>query len=119
VWNPGREDLSSNALAAVLVLDSAYNVIPNRWVDEDLVRLRLPRRLRFFLAGSKGAGGLALLCRRRAPRLARLTSACLVFYFLGALAAHARVRDELWRYGSAGALLGWSGVTFLRLSSAE
>lgn len=113
-----RESLSVDALAAVLALDAVYNVVPNRWMDEDLERLRLPSRLRFVLASAKGAGAVGLMLRRRRPRLARLASACLSLYFLLAVGAHVRVRDEAWRYGSAAALLGWSGVTWSRLSSA-
>ena len=111
-----RESLSVNALAAVLALDAVYNVVPNRWIDEDLERLRVPRWLRFALASAKGSGAVALMLRRRRPGLARLASACLTLYFLLAIGAHVRVRDEAWRCGSAAVLLGWSGVTWSRLS---
>lgn len=111
-----RESLSTDALAAILIGDSVYNVVPNHWVDDDLARLRAPRRLRFLLAASKGAGGVGLVFRRRDPRVARLAAVCLVLYFFLALGAHARVRDDAWRYGSAAALLGWSGLTYVRLT---
>ena len=111
-----RERFSVSALAIVLGLDAVYNVIPNRWVDEDLDRLRVPRALRFVLASSKGAGAVGLLLQDRRPGLARLAAGCLVLYFSLAIGAHARVHDDAWRYASATALLGWSGLTFTRLS---
>lgn len=114
-----HESLSADALAMVLIGDAVYNVVPNRWIDDDLARLRVPRDLRFLLATSKGAGGIGLLLRRRDPQLARLASACLMLYFTFALAAHARVRDDAWRYGTAAALLGWSGLTYVRLSRRQ
>lgn len=113
-----REARSVDALATVLALDAVYNVVPNRWIDEDLERLRLPRWLRFVLASAKGAGAAGLMLRRRRPGLARLASGCLSLYFVLAIGAHARVRDEAWRYGSGAALLGWSGLTWSRLARA-
>ena len=114
-----RESVSTDVLAAILIGDSIYNLVPNHWVDDDLARLQVPRNLRFLLAASKGSGGLGLLLRRSDIRLSRLAAACLTLYFVLAVGAHARVRDDAWRYGSAIALLGWSGVTWSRLSRVE
>lgn len=111
-----REDWSRRSLAAVLAGDAIYNVIPNRWVDEDLERLRVPSDLRYVLAAAKGSGAVGLILGERSPGLGRAAALGLVLYFSLALLAHVHVRDEAARYGLAAGLLVWSAGTLARLS---
>ena len=75
-------------------------------IRRDLERLGCPRWLRNTIPVLKAASAVGLLVGRREPRLGRLTTDALVVYFVGALGAHARVRDEAWRYAAAAGMLG-------------
>ena len=110
-----RQVLSTRALAGVLLADAVYNVVPNEYLAGDFERLGLPGDARYLTGTAKLAAAVALLRRERSPGLARLAAAMLVFYFCLAVGAHARVRDEPWRYGAAAGMLGWSVLTVRRL----
>jgi hypothetical protein len=96
------------ALAGVQLGDAALNAFATEWMKDDLGRLRVPWRLRPLFPVVKTASAAGLVAGLKWPRLGRLTANLLVVYFVLALGAHARVRDQAARYGPAVAMLGWS-----------
>lgn len=114
-----RQELSVRALVAVLATDALYNITPNKWMDADLEHLQVHRQLRYVFASAKASAAAGLMLRHRSPHLARLAARGLVAYFILAIGAHVRIRDEAWRYGLAVAMLGWAGVTLHRLSPTQ
>jgi hypothetical protein len=95
-------------LAGSLVFSVLYDVIPNHWFEAEFEHLRLPRWFRPLFVLAKTSAVTGLLIGLRSSRLGRLTARALVVYFLLAIAAHVRVKDEPVRYGPAGAMLVWS-----------
>lgn len=101
-----------NALIGLQVLDGLYSAIPNPVAQADLDRLGVDPAVRPLIPIAKFASVVGLSLGRGRPRLGALTCAGLVLYYALALGAHARVRDESWRYGAAAGMLGWSLVTW-------
>lgn len=75
-------------------------------IQRELERLGCPPWMRRMMPFVKGASAIGLVVGRRAPRLGRLTTDALAAYFVCALGAHARVRDEAFRYVAAAGMLG-------------
>ena len=96
------------SLAAVQLGDAAFNVVATEWVRDDLDRLRVPQELRHVFPVIKTVSAVGLVGGLRWPQLGRVTSAALVAYFVLALGAHRRARDELYRYAPAATMLAWS-----------
>jgi hypothetical protein len=101
----GRRE--AQRLAVVLAGDAVFDVVAKQWVRDDLQRLKVPHdAIRVIVAAkSASAVGLAIGLRRRGVGL--LTCAGLVLYFVLAVGAHARVRDEWWRWVPAVGMLAW------------
>jgi hypothetical protein len=97
-------------LAGSLVLSVLYDVVPNHWFEEEFEHLRLPRGFRALFVLSKSSAVAGLLIGLRSSKLGRLTARALVVYFVLAVAAHARVRDEPVRYVPAVMMLTWSAL---------
>jgi hypothetical protein len=95
-------------LIAVQALDAVICAIPIRAVREDLDRLGVPEELRSVIPAVKALSVIGLLIGLRRPSVGRVTSAALILYFVLAIGAHARIRDEAWRYGAAIGMLTWS-----------
>jgi hypothetical protein len=98
-------------LAAVQVADAAFNAIPNRWVKDDLDHLGIPENFRFVFPLIKSGSALGLVAGLRWPRLGRLTAMALIAYFVAAIGAHARAKDNPLRYAPALGMLAWSART--------
>lgn len=94
-------------LAAALAGDAVFDTLAKRWVHDDLTRLRVPPEAIRVIIAAKSAATIGLLVGLRRRPLGVLTSACLVGYFLLAVGAHARARDEPWRWVPAIAMLAW------------
>lgn len=75
-------------------------------IQDELARLGCPPWLRTTIPALKAASAVGLLAGRRRPWAGRLTTDALAAYFVCALGAHARVRDEPWRYVAAVGMLG-------------
>jgi hypothetical protein len=103
-------------LAGTLVLSVLYDAIPNHWFEEEFEHLRLPRLFRALLVVSKSSAVAGLLIGLRSSKLGRLTARALVVYFVLAVGAHARVRDEPVRYIPAVVMLAWSALADRTLS---
>jgi hypothetical protein len=95
-------------LAGSLVLSVLYDVIPNRWFEEEFTHLRLPAWFRFLFIGSKSTAVAGLLVGFRSPKLGRLTARALIAYFVLALGAHLRAGDKAVRFVPALAMLAWT-----------
>lgn len=87
--------------------DAIACAIPLQIIDRDLRRLGVPDRIRPVIPTAKALSAVGLVVGLRRPRLGALTAAALVLYFVLAIGAHARLRDEAWRYGAAIGMLGW------------
>ena len=106
------------SLAAVLAGDAVFDVVAKDWVREDLARLRVPQDAIRVIVAAKTASALGLTFGLRRRRIGVLTSAGLVLYFVLAVGAHARARDEWWRGVAAVGMLAWC-VRVLRSVSAR
>jgi hypothetical protein len=95
-------------LAGSLVLSALYDSVPNRWFEAEFERLRLPRWIRPILVLAKTSAATGLLVGLRSSRLGRLAAHALVAYFVLAIGAHVRVKDEPVRFVPALAMLVWS-----------
>jgi hypothetical protein len=95
-------------LAGSLVLSALYDSVPNQWFEAEFEHLRLPRWFRPLLVLAKTSAVTGLLVGLRSSRLGRLTAHALVAYFVLAIGAHVRVKDEPARYVPAVAMLVWS-----------
>jgi hypothetical protein len=95
-------------LAGSLVLSALYDSVPNQWFEAEFEHLRLPRWFRPLFVLAKTSAVTGLLIGFRSSRLGRLTAHALVVYFLLAIGAHVRVKDEPVRYVPAVAMLAWS-----------
>jgi len=95
-------------LAGSLVLSVLYDSVPNQWFEAEFEHLRLPRWFRLLFVLAKTSAVTGLLIGLRSPRLGRLTAHALVAYFVLAIGAHARVKDEPVRSVPAVAMLAWS-----------
>lgn len=94
----------------MLAADVIFDVVPNRWLDEERRRMRLPAWTKPTIPAVKVAAATGLWLGRRRPALGRRTSEALVVYFLLAIGAHARVRDHPVRAVPATAMLAWSAA---------
>ena len=107
-----RFSASSNrvvfGLAGSLVLSALYDSVPNQWFEAEFEHLRLPRWFRPLFVLAKMSAVTGLLIGLRSSWLGRLTAHALVSYFVLAIGAHVRVKDEPVRYGPAVAMLAWS-----------
>jgi hypothetical protein len=97
-------------LAGSLVFSGLYDAVPNRWFEEEFEHLRLPHWFRPVFIVTKTAAVTGLLVGLRSPRVGRLTARALVAYFIFAVGAHVRVKDEAMRNVPALAMLVWSAV---------
>src|ERR1700685_2319283 len=95
-------------LAGSLVLSALYDSVPNQWFEAEFEHLRLPRWFRPLFVLAKTSAVTGLLIGLRSSRLGRLTAGALVAYFVLAIGAHVRVKDEPVRYVPALAMLVWS-----------
>ena len=95
-------------LAGSLVLSVLYDSVPNQWFEAEFEHLRLPRWFRPLFVLAKTSAVTGLLIGLRSSRLGRLTAHALVAYFVLAIGAHVRVKDEPVRYVPAVAMLVWS-----------
>jgi len=95
-------------LVAVLVGDAVFDTVAVDWIRNDLERLQLPYELHHVFPVVKTAAAAGLVVGGRWTGLARFTARALVAYFILALVAHARVRDEWWRYAPAAGMLLWA-----------
>lgn len=84
--------------------------VPNDWAEAEFSHLRLPISFRVVLPAIKSASAAGLLLGLKWPALGHLTARALVAFFVGALGAHARVRDRPIRYAPALVALGWSAL---------
>ena len=119
---PTRSKQVMLGLTGNLIFLALYDVVPNRWFEEEFERLRLPRVFRGLFVVSKSSAVAGLLIGLRSPKLGRLTTRALVAYFVLAVGAHARVRDEPVRYVPALVMLAWSALatrTFSNLSPSS
>lgn len=91
-------------------VDAVVCAVPNGYVQRDLQRLQVPEPVCRAIPVVKGASVVGLALGLRHPRLGRLTATALVAYFVAALGAHLRVRDDAWRYAPAAGMLGWSAA---------
>jgi DoxX-like family len=97
-----------SGLAGALVVSVLYDSVPNQWFDAEFENLRLPRWFRPLFVIAKTSAVTGLLIGLRSSRLGRLTTHALVAYFVLAIGAHVRVKDEPVRYVPAVAMLVWS-----------
>jgi hypothetical protein len=95
-------------LAGSLVLSALYDSVPNQWFEAEFEHLRLPRWFRSLFVLAKTSAVTGLLIGLRSSRLGRLTAHALVAYFMLAIGAHVRVKDEAVHYVPAVAMLAWS-----------
>jgi hypothetical protein len=95
-------------LAGSLLFSALYDSVPNRWFEAEFEHLRLPRWFRLLFVLAKTSAVTGLLIGLRSSRLGRLTAHALVAYFVLAVGAHVRVKDEPVRYVPAVAMLAWS-----------
>jgi DoxX-like protein len=96
--------------AGSLVLSALYDAIPNHWFEAEFEHLRLPRWFRPLFVLAKTSAATGLLVGRRSSRLGRLAARALVAYFVLAIGAHVRVKDDPLRYVPAVAMLAWSAL---------
>ncbi|MGC5076954.1 DoxX family protein [Agrococcus sp. DT81.2] len=80
-------------LAAISAFDAVISWKPARFVADCWDDVRFPRRWWPILAPIKVAATLGLLAGIWIPWLGLVTSACLVAYFVVAIAMHVRARD--------------------------
>lgn len=103
--------LAFTLLAAVLTGSAAIaNVIGHSFPKAQADKVRVDHKWILPFGVLLGAGALGLLAGLAVPALGLLAASGLVLYFLGALAAHLRVRDRrlgLWflYFGSCAAAL--------------
>ena len=106
-------------LAGSLVLSVLYDSVPNQWFEAEFEHLRLPRWFRSLFILAKTSAVTGLLVGLRSSRLGRITARALVAYFVLAIGAHARVKDEPVRYVPAVALLVWSVLATRTFATAQ
>ena len=94
------------ALAALQAGDAIACAIPLEIIRRDLERLGVPDSIRPVIPAAKAASAVGLAVGLRRPRLGLLTSLSLVAYFVLAIGAHVRLRDEAWRYVAAVGMMG-------------
>jgi DoxX-like family len=105
-------------LAGSLVLSALYDAVPNHWFDAEFADLRLPRWFRPLFVLAKTSAAVGLLAGLRSSRLGRLAARALVAYFVLAIGAHARVKDDPLRYVPAVSMLAWSAGAARAFSTA-
>lgn len=88
-------------LAAIQAGDAIACAIPLAAVERDLDRLGCPPAMRRAIPLVKAASAAGLIVGHKVPSVGRLTIVMLVIYFALAIGAHARLRDEAWRYAAA------------------
>jgi hypothetical protein len=101
--HPGQ----AQALAVMLAGDAVFDVVARDWVRDDLSRMGVPTEAVRIIVAAKSAASLGLWFGLRRPALGRLTSVCLVLYFTLAVGAHARAKDEPWRWVAALGMWAW------------
>lgn len=82
-------------LAAFQAADAVACAIPVAPIAKALDGLGVPQQIRWILPAVKGASAVGLLSVTRFPALARLTTLMLTVYFMLAVGAHLRVRDDV------------------------
>jgi hypothetical protein len=100
-------------LAAFQFADAAFSVKPLWFVERCLDDVRFPRRHWRVFTPIKAAAGVGLLAGLWIPHVGAVTAACLVVYFVLAVAAHVRVRDVGRNLASATLLLIASVYVFV------
>jgi DoxX-like family len=80
------------ALAAGLALSATVYLAHLKRVVATMDRLGVPESRLTALGALKAAGALGLLAGLAVPLLGAVTAACVVLYFVGAVAAHVRAR---------------------------
>jgi hypothetical protein len=83
------------ALAAFQAGDAVACAIPVPFIAKSLDTLEVPESVRPVLPAVKVASAIGLLSVSWFPAVARLTTAMLTLYFVLALGAHIRVRDNV------------------------
>ena len=83
------------ALAAFQAGDAVACAIPVAPIAKTLDNLGVPQNVRPVMPVVKAAAAIGLLSVRWFPGLARLTTAMLTLYFVLAVGAHIRVRDNV------------------------
>jgi DoxX-like protein len=97
-------------LAATLAGDATYNLVPTTLIETEIARLQVPPRSRLLFGSIKVASVFGLLVGLRRPAVGRLTSRALVVYFVCAIGAHVRIKDNAGRYLPAIAMGVWSAT---------
>lgn len=80
-------------LAAISVVDGILCLKPAAFIAQCFEDVRWPRRYWWLMSPIKFAAGAGLIAGIWIPGLGLLTTACLVLYFLVAIAMHIRARD--------------------------
>ncbi|WP_445170157.1 DoxX family protein [Mycolicibacterium sp. Dal123E01] len=83
------------ALAAFQTFDAVVCGIPVAYIEKSFDTLEVPQRIRWVFPTVKAASAVGLVAARRLPALARLTTFMLTVYFVLAVGAHVRVRDNV------------------------
>ena len=109
----------ATALAVTMAADVLFDIVPNRWLEEERRRMRLPEWTRPVIPAVKVASASGLFLGLRRPALGRITSNALIGYFLLAIGAHVRVRDHPVRVVPAAAMLAWTIVARTVFAPAE
>jgi hypothetical protein len=100
-------------LALVQLTDAVFCAIPLGFVTRCLDDVRLPTRYRSALPVLKVAAASGLTAGLWVDHLGAVTAACLVAYFVLAVAAHLRVRDIGRNMFNASLLLAFSVFVFV------
>jgi hypothetical protein len=95
-------------LVGVQAADAVAVAIPLPILQRDLDRLGLPRQARPVIVSAKALSAVGLAAGLKQPKVGVLASNALLFYFLLAIGAHARLSDEPWRYAAAVAMFAWT-----------
>lgn len=109
-WTPASPKRVVLGLAGSLVLSALYDAVPNHWFEDEFEHLRLPRWFRPLFVLAKTSAVTGLLIGLRSSRLGRLIARALVAYFVLAIGAHVRVKDDPVRCIPAVAMLAWSAL---------
>lgn len=80
-------------LAAISLFDAAISWKPVAFIAQCFADVRVPKRYWRVLAWLKIAAGAGLIAGLWIPYLGFVTTACLVAYFVAAIAFHIRARD--------------------------
>jgi DoxX-like family len=104
-WGNDRREVQR--LAAFLAGDAVFDTFARDWVHADLTRMGVPPEAIRVIVAAKSAATVGLLVGLRRRPLGLLTSVCLVLYFTLAVGAHARAKDEPWRWVAAATMLAW------------